>query len=113
MDGRVWTGNVFIERLWRSLPQDVYLKRYADGRKARLGTGAWIAFYNSQRFHQALGYAITMRVWRDDVVDAVAAQAVDMMDNARALPTCHSRNTSSRQHLLLHDIRRSEQPVSD
>jgi hypothetical protein len=31
-----------------------------------------------------------MAVWCDDVVDAVAvaARAVDMMDNARALPTC-------------------------
>jgi hypothetical protein len=27
-------------------------------------------------------------VWCDGVVDALAAQAVHMMDNARALPTC-------------------------
>jgi len=53
-----------------------------------LGIAAWIAFYNSQRPHQALGYATPMAVWCEGVVDAVAAQAVDMMDNARALPTC-------------------------
>jgi hypothetical protein len=29
-----------------------------------------------------------MAVWCDGVADALAAQAVDMMDNARALPTC-------------------------
>ena len=77
------------ERLWRSLKhEDVYLKGYADGREARLGIGAWIAFYNRQRPHQALGYATPMAVWCDGAVDAVAARAVDMMDNARALPTC-------------------------
>ncbi len=78
-----------IQRLWRSLKhEDVYRKGYADGREARLGIGAWIAFYNSQRPHQALGYATPMAVWCDGVLDAIAAQAVDMMDNARALPTC-------------------------
>jgi putative transposase len=90
MDGRGrWMDNVFIERLWRSLKhEDVYLKGYADGREARHGIAAWIAFYNRSRPHQALGYATPMAVWCDGVVDALAAQAVDMMDNARALPTC-------------------------
>ena len=48
MDGRGrWMYNVFIERLWRSLKhEDVYLKGYADGREARAGIAAWIAFYN-------------------------------------------------------------------
>jgi putative transposase len=46
MDGRGrWMDNVFIERLWRSLKhEDVYLKGYADGREARAGIAAWIAF---------------------------------------------------------------------
>ena len=46
MDGRGrWLDNVFIERLWRSLKyEDVYLKGYADGREARAGIAAWIAF---------------------------------------------------------------------
>ena len=57
MDGRGrWMDNVFIERLWRSLKhEDIYLKGYADGREARAGIGAWIAFYNDRRPHQALG----------------------------------------------------------
>jgi len=46
--------NVFIERLWRSLKhKDIYLKGYADGREAKRGIAAWIAFYNSRRPHQA------------------------------------------------------------
>jgi putative transposase len=90
MDGRGrWMDNVFIERLWRSLKhEDVYLKGYADGREARAGIADWIAFYNTRRPHQALAYATPMQVWCDGIVDAIAAKAVDMMDNARALPTC-------------------------
>ncbi len=87
MDGRGrWMDNVFIERLWRSLKhEDVYLKGYADGREARLGIAAWIDFYNRNRPHQALGYATPMAVWCDGVVDTLAARAVDMIDNERAL----------------------------
>lgn len=86
MDGRGrWMDNVFIERLWRSLKhEDVYLKGYADGREARAGIAAWLTFYNEQRLHQALGYRTPMAVWRA----GLAAGAVDMVDNAGALPTC-------------------------
>jgi putative transposase len=86
MDGRGrWMDNVFIERLWRSLKyEEVYLNCYADGREVRAGIGSWIAFYNSSRPHQALGYRTPMSVWRG----AIDRSAVDMMDNARALPTC-------------------------
>lgn len=87
MDGRGrWMDNVFIERLWRSLKhEDVYLKGYADGRELHAGLTDWIAFYNEERPHQALGYRSPMAVWRA----ATAATAVDMVDNAEAaLPTC-------------------------
>jgi putative transposase len=85
MDGRGrWMDNVFIERLWRSLKhEDIYLKHYADGREAKAGISAWIAFYNEQRLHQSLGYRTPMAVWRA----GAAGEAVDMMDNAAALPT--------------------------
>jgi putative transposase len=88
MDGRGrWMDNAFIERLWRSLKhEDVYLKGYADGREARVGIAAWIAFYYHRRLHQALGYRAPIAVWRDG-----AARAVDMMDNAIALPTYPQR----------------------
>ena len=82
-----WMDNVFIERLWRSL-KDIYLKGYADGREAKIGIAAWIAFYNSRRPHQALGNRTPLAVWRDGTSGPFGEQAVDMMDNARALPTC-------------------------
>jgi putative transposase len=95
MDGRGrWMDNVFIERLWRSLKyEDVYLKGYADGREARAGIAAWIAFYNLQRPHQALANRPPMAVWREGTTGEIG-QAVDMtllvprsLDNAHALPT--------------------------
>jgi putative transposase len=87
MDGRGrWMDNVFIERLWRSLKyEDVYLKGYADGREAARGIAEWVAFYNERRPHQALADRTPMAVWRQAIADA---KAVDMMDNAPALPTC-------------------------
>ena len=87
MDGRGrWMDNVFIERLRRSLKyEDVYLKGYADGREAARGIAEWIAFYNDRRPHQALADRMPMVVWREG---ATGAKAVDMVDNASALPTC-------------------------
>jgi putative transposase len=51
IDGRDrWIDNVLIERLWHSLKYaDIYLKGYADGREAKAGIGAWLAFYNHRR----------------------------------------------------------------
>jgi putative transposase len=88
MDGRGrWLDSVFVERLWRSMKyEEVHLKAYANGREARAGIGAWIAFYNTIRPHEALGYRTPMEVWRGD-----RESAVDMalrLDNAEALPTC-------------------------
>jgi putative transposase len=56
MDGRGrWMDSVFIERLWRSLRyEEVYLKGYADGREARAGIGAWVAFYNRASQHPSV-----------------------------------------------------------
>ena len=92
MDGRGrWMDNVFIERLWRSLKhEDIYLKGYADGREAKAGIAAWMAFYNISRPHQALGNRTPMAVWRDGMTGDFGNTAVDMtlrLDNAGALPT--------------------------
>src|SRR6202051_2212034 len=65
--------------------EDVYLKGYADGREAARGIAEWVAFYNDRRPHQALADRMPMAVWREAIV---GARAVDMMDNASALPTC-------------------------
>lgn len=58
MDGKGrCLDNVFVERLWRSLKyEEVYLRAYKDLREARLGIGRYLAFYNHDRPHQALGY---------------------------------------------------------
>ena len=57
MDGKGrWMDNVFIERLWRSLKYEcVYLNAFETGSQARAGIGLWIAYYNTQRPHSALG----------------------------------------------------------
>jgi putative transposase len=105
MDGRGrWMDNVFIERLWRSLKyEDIYLKGYADGREARAGIGAWIAFYNTRRPHQALAHRTPLAVWRDGVTGAFDDTAVDMtlrLDNAGALPTCPQRPQQQQDALI-------------
>jgi len=94
MDGRGrWMDNVFIERLWRSLKhEDIYLKGYADGFEARLGIAAWMEFYNERRLHQALGNRPPMALWREKIA---SARAVDMRDNAFALPTGPQRQNQT------------------
>jgi putative transposase len=92
MDGRGrWMDAVFVERLWRSLKhEDIYLKGDADGGEAKIGIGAWFAFYNRARPHQALGNRTPMAVWREGTAGDPGDTAVDMtlrLDNARALPT--------------------------
>lgn len=59
MDGRGrWIDNRFIERLWRSVKQeDIYPQDYADGLAAQRGLGRWFGDDNTERPHQALGYA--------------------------------------------------------
>jgi len=95
MDGRGrWMDNVFIERVWRSLKyEDVYLKGYADGREAKAGIGAYFAFYNERRLHQALGYRAPMAVWRE----GAASGAYGHVDNASALTTCPQADLKQQQ----------------
>lgn len=58
MDGKGrCLDNVFVERLWRSLKyEEVYLHAYDDMAEARAAIGRYLAFYNDERAHQALGY---------------------------------------------------------
>jgi len=102
MDGRGrWMDNVFIERLWRSIKyEEVYLKCYADGWEARVGIGSWITFYNSRRPHQALGDRTPMSVWRGALKSSIDGKAVDIMDNARAFPTCPQEQQLQEQPTL-------------
>lgn len=60
--GRVF-DNIFVERLWRSVKyEEVYLKDYEDVPAARHGLSYYFAFYNTERFHQALTYRTPQNV---------------------------------------------------
>jgi len=58
MDGKGrCLDNVFVERLWRSLKyEEVYLHAYDSVAEASAGIGRYLAFYNHERPHMALGY---------------------------------------------------------
>lgn len=57
MDGRRrWMGNVFIERLWRSMKYEcIYLHAFETGSELRAGLARWIGYYNAERPHSSLG----------------------------------------------------------
>ena len=83
MDGRGrFMDNIFIERLWRSLKYEaIYLHEIADGLTARRLIRDWVALYNAERPHAALGGRTPAETYRD-------GPPVDMMDKPlRALPT--------------------------
>jgi putative transposase len=66
MDGRGRAlDNIFVERLWRSVKhEDVYLKGYAGVPDLLLGLADYFAFYNTERFHQSLGYLTPDEVYQ-------------------------------------------------
>ncbi|MDD5630998.1 MAG: integrase core domain-containing protein, partial [Methylococcales bacterium] len=65
MDGRGRAlDNIFVERLWRSVKyEDIYPKNYVYIPELLLGLTAYFAFYNSERYHQALGYKTPDQVY--------------------------------------------------
>ncbi len=69
MDGKGrWLDNVFVERLWRSLKyEDIYLHAYSTASEARAGIRLWMNFYNSERFHQAMGYKTPDQVYQESI----------------------------------------------
>jgi putative transposase len=56
MDGRGRAlDNIFVERLWRSVKyEDIYPKNYVYIPELLLGLTEYFAFYNGERYHQAL-----------------------------------------------------------
>lgn len=59
-----YMDNIFIERLWKSVKyEEVYLKAYDSVSEARAGIGAYLRFYNNERFHEALGYQTPAQVF--------------------------------------------------
>ena len=98
MDGRSrCMDNVFVERLWRSIKyEEVYLKAYQNGTEARKGIGAYLAFYNQERPHQALGYRSPGQVFQ-----AVSPQRC-LLEHPRALPSDEGlRDTPAVDSLIL------------
>ena len=67
MDGKGrYLDNIFVERLWRSVKyEEVYLKAYRNGSEARRGIDAYLAWYNRERPHQALGYRTPAQVFAE------------------------------------------------
>jgi putative transposase len=65
MDGRGRAlDNIVTERLWRTVKyEEVYLHRYSSPREARQGLSRYLAFYNQERPHQALGYRTPAAVY--------------------------------------------------
>ena len=65
MDGRGrCMDNIFTERLWRSVKyEEVYLSEYETPQDARAGLSRYLAFYNGERLHQALGYRTPAQVY--------------------------------------------------
>ena len=68
-------------------------------RRERGGIGAWVAFYNDRRPHQALAYRTPMAVWRGGREPAVDMLA--RLDNAGALPTCPQQQQQQQQQSTL------------
>jgi putative transposase len=66
MDGRGRAlDNIFVERLWRSVKyEEVYLKGYTGVPELLLGLADYFEFYNTERFHQSLGYLTSDEVYR-------------------------------------------------
>ena len=98
MDGRgPCMDNVFVERLWRSIKyEEVYLKAYQNGTEARKGIGAYLAFYNQERPHQALGYRSPGQVFQ-----AVSPESC-LLEHPRALPSDEGlRDTPAVDSLIL------------
>lgn len=49
--------NIFVERFWRSLKyEDIYLNDYRTLCELKTGLTRYFRFYNSERFHESLGY---------------------------------------------------------
>lgn len=49
--------NIMIERLWRTIKyENVYLMQYESPKAARIGLKKYFEFYNTERYHQSLGY---------------------------------------------------------
>jgi putative transposase len=75
MDGKGRAlDNVYIERLWRSLKyEDIYLNCYETMESLKAGVKRYFHFYNTERFHQSLGYQTPDEMYQSFSVQKEAA----------------------------------------
>ena len=64
MDGRGRAfDNIFVERLWRTVKyEDIYIRDYPSLPALTSGLAAYFYFYNHERYHQSLNYAVPAAV---------------------------------------------------
>lgn len=76
MDGRGrCLDNIFVERLWRTVKyEEVYLHDYQTPSEVYLGLKKYLEFYNTERYHQALGYKTPYEVYDFGLKKAAARQ---------------------------------------
>ena len=56
--------NIAIERFFRTLKyEEVYINEYANVKELKRGIKNFIDYYNTQRYHSALGYKKPMNVY--------------------------------------------------
>ena len=71
-----WRDNVFVERLWPSLKyEEVYLHAYDDVRQAHGRIGRYLAYFNDERPHQALGHLTPSAVYFSSLRTALSEAA--------------------------------------
>jgi putative transposase len=77
MDGKNRAlDNIYVERLWRSLKyEDIYIKQYESVRDLRQGIDLYFRFYNTERFHQGIGYLTPDEMYQSFQIVDLAEQA--------------------------------------
>ena len=87
MDGRGrCLDNIFVERLWRTVKyEEVYLHDYQTPAEAYLGLKKYLEFYNTERYHQALGYKTPYEVYNFKSKNAGRS----CKKERQARPECH------------------------
>ena len=102
MDGKGrFLDNIFIERLWRSLYEEVFTKAYGSVIEARRGIGGWLSFYNNERPHQALGYQTPRSVFVGEACEHVDNTCASLRA-AAALPTCSQAQHQKEKEVLMY-----------
>jgi putative transposase len=68
--------NIYIERFWRSLKyEDIYIRDYRTMTELKEGLSRYFRFYNSERFHESLGYETPDSIYRSRFVDSSIEEA--------------------------------------